>query len=135
MTQLIQVTKSGEQHGLINTLANSVPFDDFKHMKPETKAKAEKLKKEESRMVKAQYLNSRGKHERLTKPYCRWSGQPIQMWHFIPGHVYDVPVGLVNEVNNQKIVIREGKCDENGDNPSTKDELDEPLHRFVGVGF
>lgn len=135
MSTLIQVTASGEQHGLINTLANSVPFDDFKNMKPEMKAKAEKLKKEESRMVKAQYLNSRGKHERLTKPYCRWSGQPIQIWHFIPGKTYEVPVGLVNEVNAQKIIVREGKCDENGDNPSKKDEVDEPLHRFVGVGF
>lgn len=133
--QLIQVTASGEQHGMINVLANSVADNGFKYMKPETKAKAEKLRKEESRIVKAQYLNSRGKHERLTKPYCRWPGDPIQIWHFIPGKVYDVPVGLVNEVNSQKIIIREGRCDENGDNPSTKDEIDEPLHRFVGVGF
>lgn len=133
--QLTQVTANGEQHGLINTLANSVPFDDFKHMDGPTKLKAEKLKKEESRIVKARYMNSRGKHERLTKPYCRWAGQPIQIWHFIPGKEYEVPVGLVNEVNAQKIVIREGKCDENGDNPSSKDEIDEPLHQFVAVGF
>lgn len=135
MSTLVQVTASGEQHGHINTFANSVQFDDFKHMDPTTKAKAEKLKKEESRIVKAQYLNSRGKNERLTKPYCRWSGQPIQIWHFIPGKIYDVPLGLINEVNAQKIIIREGKCDENGDNPSKRDQEDEPLHRFVAVGF
>ena len=133
--QLTQVTASGEQHGLINTVANSVPFDDFKHMKPATKTKAEQLKKEEARIIKARYLNSRGRNERLTKPYCRWAGDPIQMWHFIPGKEYDVPMGLVNEVNSQKIIIREGKCDANGDNPSTKDEIDEPLHQFVPVGF
>jgi hypothetical protein len=135
MSQLTLVTASGEQHGLINTLANSVQFDDFKHMDPATKAKAEKLKKEESKIVKARYLNSRGRNERLTKPYCRWSGQPIQIWHFIPGKEYDVPQGLVNEVNAQKIVIREGRCDENGDNPSSKDQIDEPLHQFVPVSF
>lgn len=134
MTVLRQVTALGEEHGLINTVANSVPFDGFKHMTPETKAKAEKLKKEESRIVKAQYINSRGKNERLTKPYCRWSGDAIQTWHFIPGKEYSVPMGLVNEVNAQNIIIREGRCDENG-NPSTKDELDTPLHRFVAVGF
>jgi len=132
---LVQVAANGEMHGLINTLANSVPFDDFKHMSPTTKAKAEKLKKEESRMVKARYLNSRGKNERLTKPYCRWSGQPIQIWHFIPGKEYEVPQGLVNEVNAQRNVIREGRCDENGDNPTAKDEIDEPLHQFVPVSF
>lgn len=133
--QLIQVTASGEQHGLINVVANSVPDNGFKYMDPTTKAKAEKLRKEESRIVKAQYLNSRGKNERLTKPYCRWAGDHIQMWHFIPGKTYDVPVGLVNEVNAVKIIIRSGKCDENGDNPLAKDEVDEPLHRFVAVGF
>lgn len=135
MKQLIQVTANGEQHGLVNTLANSVPFDGFKHMDGATKTKAEALKKDEARMIKAQYLNSRGKHERLTKPYCRWAGDPIQMWHFIPGKIYDVPKGLVDEVNAQKIIIREGKCDENGDNPSKKDEIDEPLHRFVPCEF
>lgn len=135
MSQLVQVTAQGEEHGLIKQLANSVQFDDFKHMKPETKAKAEKLKKEESKMVKARYINSRGKHERLTKPYCRWAGQNIQIWHFIPGKEYEVPLGLVNEVNAQKIIIREGRCDENGDNPLPKDQIDEPLHQFVAVGF
>jgi len=135
MSTLIQVTASGEEHGLIKRLANSVPFDDFKHMSPTTKAKAEKLKKEESKMVKAKYLNSRGRHERLTKPYCRWSGDNIQIWHFIPGHVYEVPMGLINEVNAVKTVIREGKCDENGDNPLAKDEIDEPLHQFVAANF
>ncbi len=135
MSTLVQVTAAGEQHGHINTFANSVQFNDFKHMDPATKAKCEKLKKEESRIVKAQYLNSRGKHERLTKPYCRWAGDPIQIWHFIPGKTYDVPKGLIDEVNAQKIIIREGRCDEDGDNPTKRDEVDAPLHQFVPVAF
>ena len=45
MTALL--TASGEQHGLINTIGNSVAFDDFKHMDPKTKAKCEKEKKED----------------------------------------------------------------------------------------
>ena len=43
---LLMATASGEQHGLINTLTNSVPFDDFKSMTPANKAKLEKEKKE-----------------------------------------------------------------------------------------
>lgn len=135
MKQLIQVTATGEQHGLINTIANSVQNNDFKYMEPGNKAKAEKLKKEDGRLVKAQYINSRGKHERLTKPYCRWAGEHIQIWHFIPGQTYEVPIGLINEVNSVKNIIREGRCDENGDNPSKKDEVEEQLHRFIPVGF
>src|SRR5574341_1517556 len=99
MTELL-VTESGEQHGLINTVANSVQDNGFKHMDAKTKTKAEKLRAEEKRIVKARYLNHRGNHERLTKPYCRWAGDPIQTYHLIPGHTYDLPMGFINEVND-----------------------------------
>ena len=141
--QIVMTTASGEQHGLINVLTNSVSFDDFKNMKPEEKAKAEKMKKEDSRIVKAEYMNSRGRHERLTKPYCRWAGDPIRIYHFIPGKVYEVPKGLVDEVNDQSKYLkrRSGLVSIDG-NPVTKDEspLDadqdgEWLHRLVPVGF
>ncbi len=136
------VTASGEAHGLINILTNSVPFDDFKHMTPTMKAKLEKEKKEDSRIVKAEYLNSRGKHERLTKPYCRYAGDPIQIWHFIPGRTYEIPLGLIKEVNGGgKMKRRSGLLSIDGEpvrkdeSPLDKDEDGEYLHRFVASGF
>ena len=104
--QLIMATAAGESHGLINTLTNSVPFDDFKNFKPDQKKELEKQKKEDSRLVKAEYMNSRGRHERLTKPYCKYAGDPIQIWHFIPGKTYEVPLGLVNEVNDKNKILK-----------------------------
>ena len=94
-------------------------------------------------MVKAEYLNSRGKHERLTKPYCKYAGDPIQIWHFIPGRVYEVPIGLVNEVNDQNKVMkkRSGLVSLDGNNlnkdgaPLDRDEDGEWLHKFAAVGF
>lgn|SRR5574338_750728 len=133
MTQITLVTATGEQHGLVKKYANSVQNDGFQHMTPERKAEAQKKKKEDAKLIKARYLNTRGKHERLTMPYCLGGGEPIQMWHFIPGYVYDVPQGLVNEVNSKRPIIREGRCDENGENPLKKDTFDEPLHQFVGL--
>lgn len=143
MTQLVMATAAGEEHGLINTLTNSVPFDDFKHMTPANKAKLEKEKKEDARIVKAEYLNSRGKHERLTKPYCKYAGDPIQIWHFIPGKVYEVPIGLVKEVNDstKRIKKRSGLVEVDGEkvksdgSPLDKDEEGEWLHKFVASGF
>src|SRR5580765_2641221 len=143
MVAIMQSTASGELHGLINTLTNSVPFDDFKNMKPEHKKEMEKQKKEHSRVVKAEYMNSRGRHERLTKPYCKYAGDPIQIWHFIPGKVYEVPLGLVNEVNDKNKIMkkREGLVSVDGapvtrnEAPLSKDEEGDWLHRFVGVGF
>ncbi len=144
MSNFLLSTGSGELHGLINTLTNSVPFDDFKHMTPPNKAKMEKEKKEDARLVKVEYLNSRGKHERLTKPYCKYAGDPIQIWHFIPGKTYEIPLGLVKEVNDKNKIMkkRSGLLEIDGEkvtkegSPLDKDEDGEWLHKFVAAaGF
>ena len=139
----MMATAGGELHGLINTLTNSVPFDDFKNMKPEHKKELEKQKKEDAKIVKAEYMNSRGRHERLTKPYCRYAGDPIQIWHFIPGITYDVPLGLVNEVNDKSkmlprrsgLVSIDGNSINKDESPLSQDQEGEWLHRFVASGF
>lgn len=141
--QLTLVTAAGEMHGLINTLTNCVPFDDFKGFKPEHKKELEAQKKEDAKVVKAEYMNSRGRHERLTKPYCKYAGDPITIWHFIPGKTYEVPLGLVKEVNDssKKIPRRSGLVSIDGEairkdeSPLDKDEEGEWLHKFVAVGF
>lgn len=141
--QLMLSTASGELHGLINTLTNSVPFDDFKNMKPEHKKELERQKKEDNRLVKAEYMNSRGRHERLTKPYCKYAGDPIQIWHFIPGKVYEVPLGLVNEVNDKNKIMKkragllevDGNPVQASNTPLETDEEGNWLHKFVAVGF
>lgn len=142
MKHLMLATASGEQHGLINTLTNSVPFDDFKQMKPEHKKELERQKKEDARLVKAEYMNSRGRHERLTKPYCKYAGDPIQIWHFIPGKVYEVPLGLVKEVNDQNKVMkkRAGLVSVDGNEVNAGAPLDNDVdgdwvHKFVAAGF
>jgi hypothetical protein len=143
MAQLIMSTASGELHGLINTLTNSVPFDDFKNMKPEHKKELERQKKEDSRLVKAEYMNSRGRNERLTKPYCKYSGDPIQIWHFIPGKIYEVPMGLVNEVNDKNKIMKkreglisvDGNPVKNDESPLNRDEEGDWLHKFIPVSF
>ena len=139
---VVMCTASGEQHGLINILTNSVPFDDFKHMSPEIKAKAEKQKKEDARIVKMKYINMRGRHERLSKSYCKWSGDPIQQWHLIPHHIYDLPVGFVEEVNNApKIPKRSGLMTVDGQDlkpdgsPIEKDQEGEQLHMLVPATY
>jgi len=141
--QLTLATASGEMHGLINTLTNSVPFDDFKNMKPEHKKECERQKKEDARLVKAEYMNSRGRHERLTKPYCKYAGDPIQVWHFIPGKVYEVPLGLVNEVNDKNKIMKkragllevDGKPVTQNEAPLDSDQEGDWLHKFTAVGF
>jgi hypothetical protein len=141
--QLMMSTGSGELHGLINTLTNSVPFDDFKNMKPEHKKEMERQKKDDSKMVKVEYMNSRGRHERLTKPYCRYSGDPIQVWHFIPGKTYEVPMGLVKEVNDSMkhipkrsgLISIDGEAIKKDESPLDRDEAGDWLHKMVPCSF
>src|SRR5665213_1131473 len=143
MSTVAMATQSGEMHGLINVLTNSVPNDDFKSFKPEHKKELEAQKKDDARIVKVEYLNSRGKHERLTKPYCRYAGDPLQIWHFIPGKVYEVPYGLVKEVNDATkhipkrsgLVSIDGHALKNDESPLDKDESGDWLHRTVKSGF
>lgn len=138
---LLMATAAGEQHGLINTLTNSIPFDDFKNFKEEHKKEMQRMKKEDSKLVKVEYLNSRGRHERLTKPYCKYAGDPIQIWHFIPGYVYEVPKGLVSEVNDKRkylpkrsgLVSVDGNAIKKDESPLEADMEGEYLHRFVNA--
>lgn len=143
MSHVTMATASGEEHGLINVLPNSVPFNDFKNYKPEHKAFLEKEKKNDARLVKAEYLNSKGNHERLTKSYCKYAGDPIQKWHFIPGKVYEVPLGLVNEINDKNKVMKkrsgllsvDGSPLKKDESPLDKDEEGDWIHKFTPVGF
>jgi hypothetical protein len=132
---ILMVTESGEQHGLINSVANSVKDDGFKNMQPEWRAKAEKMKKEDQKKVKARYINHRGLHERLTKPYMRWAGDPIQTWHLIPGQVYELPMGFVNEINNNPGLARRSEALGKDGLPSRKDGPSEKIHELIPISF
>src|ERR1044072_9073381 len=100
MTSVVSmVTAWGEEHGLMDRYTNSCTYDEFKNYPAASKAKLEKERKEDSRLVDAEYLCSRGQHERLEMPYCKYAGDPIEKWKFIPGYTYKVPYGLVKQVN------------------------------------
>lgn len=131
---LVLVTESGEQHGLINQLPNSVRDNGFKHMNPETRAKAEKLRKEDSKMVKARYINHRGMHERLSKPYMKYAGDMIKMYHLIPGHSYDLPLGFIKEINESRGLEQRSDQVVN-DVVRSKDANPLKIHELVPISF
>ncbi|MFZ4638234.1 MAG: hypothetical protein ACOYMC_12555 [Pirellulales bacterium] len=123
---------TGEKHGLINSMGNNVVKKEIENCKD--KEKFEKARKEDGRVVKAKYLNARGDGERCSKVYMRWPGDRIQFWHFIPGETYDVPMGLVNEVNATSLAQRSEVLDKDG-MPTKRDGKSLHIHQFVAVGF
>lgn len=142
-TLVKMVTASGEEHGLINVLPNYVPFNDFANFKPEHKKELEAQKKEDSRMVEVEYLNSRGRNERLTKPYCKYAGDPIHIYHLIPGYTYTLPLGMVNEVNDKSKIMKkraglmsqDGKDIQKTGAPLEQDSEGDWIHKLVKAGF
>jgi hypothetical protein len=138
---VVMVTAAGEEHGLINQLANSVEFNDFKQYSPANKAKLEKEKKEDARVVKARYINHRGRHERLDKNYVRYPGDPILQYHLIPGNCYELPMGFIKEVNEVRIAKRSGLVSEDGnflkkdESPLERDGSPELIHELVPLTF
>jgi len=129
--------KRGEEHGLMNVLPNSSNDTGFKSLNPKIKEKAKALKEEEAKVVKVRYIHHKDqKWGYLYKPYCHWEGQDIQLWKFLSGEEYEVPRGLVNEVNDP---IYRGKklsglLDVN-EKPIPSDEPGEITHEFVSAGF
>lgn len=134
--ELKKVASWGEEHGLINMLENSVGPKAYDDMKPDSKKKLEAERKEDSKLVKAKYLNKNGPHERLDKPYVKYAGDPIQVWHLIPNQEYDLPYGLIKEVNNPRhSPPKRSEILDSSGRPTMKDEVSEPIHRLIPVGF
>ena len=129
------VTANNEAHGLINQVGNSVKFDDFKNIDPKIREKAKKQKEHDHKIVKARYINYMGDHERLDKVYCRWAGDPIQTWHCIPNHVYEVPMGLVEEINNHIGLIQRSEILDSNGVPTMKDGKPKKIHEFLPCSF
>ncbi len=129
------VTASGEKHGLINTVSNSVPDNTFKRFSENFRPQMVKNKAKDAEIVKARYLNSRKGREVLERPYMKYEGQPIEYWKFIHNHVYDVPRGLVDEVNKQPELPKRSEIVDAQGVPTTKDGIGEKLHQFVPVDF
>lgn len=108
------LTASGEEHGLIKQLPNSVKTENLDHMSPEHKVDMQKKIKDACKIVRARYIDRQNANGRFTKPYCAGGGKPIQIWKLISDHVYDLPKGFVEELNAEKGVITRGERIEEG---------------------
>lgn len=133
MSLVVMVTQQGEEHGLLSKIANSVkPEDAYKNMSPEQRAEMEKKRKEDNKLVKARFVHRREENGKLEKPYVKHAGDPIQIWKFINGYEYEVPRGLVEEVNSYKLPKR---SKEESDIKKVKDVGSDTIFEFVPVSW
>lgn len=133
MSTLTQTLSNGDTHGLINTMANSVPDNGFSGFDEKTRANLLKQRKEDEKIVKAMYVNSRGGSERLERPYCKYPGQQITQWKFFNNCTYDIPQGLFDEVNAQPELPKRSEILDATGIATKRDGQGEKLHRFFKV--
>lgn len=128
--------KNNMRHGLVNRVANSVPDDGFKRFAEKDRERMKKLRAEQSRLVKVRYINYKGATEILETQYMKWDGDPIDSWRFIHGEEYEVPMGLVEQVNDKSkwLPVRSDVVDVNG-KPTTKDGKSQQVHELIPTGF
>lgn len=108
------MTANGEEHGLLRQIPNSVKTENLDHLTPEHKTEVQKRMKDAAKTVRARYINRRNPNAKLEKPYCIGGGKPIQLWKLICDHVYDLPKGLVDEINSSQGVVTRGERIEDG---------------------
>jgi len=132
LESLKRKTESGFNHGLINYMANSVSEQKIKD--PKVKEKLEKKKVKDGEIIKARYINRKERNGRLEMPYCMHAGEPLTQWIFLSNEIYEIPRGLIDEVNKAhlKIKKRSDLLDKDG-NPIESDEPADIEHEFVGV--
>src|SRR5260221_3604630 len=129
-----QTLPSGEEHGLMKVVGNSVPDSEGKRFKEKDRVAMSSLRKDQSKMVKCEYINKKGDTERLELTYCLWDGDPLLSYKFVPNQEYEIPKGLVDMGNNKKTMKRSGPLDKNS-KPLLVDTQEGTEHRFVAVGF
>ena len=122
------------EHGMLYQIPNSNRTSHAEHMQGKAKEEYEKRLKHESKMVKARFI-LRDKREVWNDiAHVVGPGEPIRQYRFIDGHVYEVPLGLVEKVNREgKIMKRGQKLNEDG-STSLHDKA-EVIREFVPVSF
>lgn len=131
---ILMTTANGIEHGLVGRLVNQVPRKKrFVNVEPKKKEELELKIKADSEIVKVRYINWKNQVSgKLYKDWTAGSGEPLYLFNFLHGYTYQIPRGLVNQVNDPKRLPpnREGKLGENG--PLAKDSGINRIHEFVG---
>lgn len=127
----------GKQHGIINTLPNSVAFKGFDNFKPEHREEMKRKYEHDHEMVDVRYINSKGGNEELNMPWSQW-GDNIEQYRFINNHVYTVPKGLLDHIKspytNPGMAQRSEILDVHGV-PTKKDGANIREHDFFPASF
>ena len=129
-----QTTPQGIEHGLIETIANSIPDHGYKNLEDKNRKEMLERKKRDMEVVKRTYQNMKnqeaGKWEGW---YGDHPGEPLRCFRFLHGETYLVPRGLSRKINALGAPVRSGLVGTDGRSLDMDGQIDR-THQLVAVG-
>lgn len=129
-----RMTKRGEYHGLIETIANANNTNTYEKLPPKMSKDMISKMKDDLLMIDVYYMNmedqDNGKWEGW---YADHPVEPMRSYRFLHGETYNVPKGLVNKVNAMGAPVRSGLIGTDG-NPLPLDGKMKKTHQLIPVG-
>lgn len=128
------VTEKGVEHGLIETIANSVPDHGYKNLNEKNRKEMLERKKTDLEYVDVEYYNLKNQENgKFESPYGDHPGAPIQFYRLLHGHRYSIPRGLARKINALGAPKRSGLIDVGG-RELLMDGKKERTHQVVTAG-
>lgn len=125
--------KSGQEHGLMETLSNAVPDHGFKNLSEKNRKVMLDRKKNDLELVKVRYQNMDNQEYGVWEgSYCDYPGEPIRMFRFLHGFEYEIPRGLAKKINALGMPIRSDLVDSTGKYYEKEGEI-KKTHQLVPV--
>ncbi len=129
-----QTTKLGIEHGLIETIANSVPDHGYKNLNDTNRKEMLSRRKRDLEMVKRTYQNLKNQETgKFEGWYADHPGEVMRSYRFLHGHTYTMPRGYARKVNAMGAPLRSGLLDSNGNSLEVDGQIDH-THQLVAVG-
>ena len=123
------VTREGVEHGLVETIANSVPDHGYKNLSEKHRKEMLDKKKNDLELVEIVYHHLKnqdtGKFEGW---YADHPGTPMYYFRLLYGLKYKIPKGMAKKINNLGAPQRSGLVDSRG-NELLRDGVKERTHQ------
>lgn len=132
-----QVTESGEEHGMMRVLPNSISDHKYQNLKDPHKAEMNKRHKRAMELVEVEYINLQNQENGRFEGWygASWPGEPIRKFKCLTGERYVIPRGLMEQVN-EDMGYRERTGLVKPDGTELKNDSAKKIqtHRFIYLG-
>lgn len=129
-----QTTALGQEHGLLETIANSVLDTGYKNLSEKNRKEMIERRKKDLELTEVRYQNLKnqdnGKWEGW---YAEYPGEPMYNFRMLHDNKYLIPRGLARKINAMKVPQQSGIVSVDGSHYQSQNKFDQ-THQVVSAG-